>query len=292
MRATLAMGLFGQADNADEQLADAVAFHREFHGALGGRVRVGLGPHAEYTATLPFLEKCADAARRLDCPLHIHVSETRAEHEACIGRHGCTPVGALDRVGFFDGTRALLAHGVWLSDEDIETVAEKGAAVLHNPCSNLKLGSGIARVPEMLRKGVRVALATDGAASNNSLDLWEEMRICALLHKGRLLDATVLPAEEALYLATRGGALALGYEDVGSVEPGFKADLCLVDLDQPYYHPMTDLVHHIVYGGNSRDVEMTLVDGRVVYERGKPIAEDLDAVCARIQDLWENWFNA
>lgn len=93
-------------------------------------------------------------------------------------------------MGFFDGTRALLAHGVWLSDEDIETVAEKGAAVLHNPCSNLKLGSGIARVPEMLRKGVRVALATDGAASNNSLDLWEEMRICALLHKGRLLDAT------------------------------------------------------------------------------------------------------
>ena len=292
LRATLAMGLFGQADNADEQLADAVAFHREFHGALGGRVRVGLGPHAEYTATLPFLEKCADAARRLDCPLHIHVSETRAEHEACIGRHGCTPVGALDRVGFFDGTRALLAHGVWLSDEDIETVAEKGAAVLHNPCSNLKLGSGIARVPEMLRRGVRVALATDGAASNNSLDLWEEMRICALLHKGRLLDATVLPAEEALYLATRGGALALGYEDVGSVEPGFKADLCLVDLDQPYYHPMTDLVHHIVYGGNSRDVEMTMVDGRVVYERGTPIAEDLDAVCARIQDLWENWFNA
>ena len=292
LRATLAMGLFGQADNADEQLADAVAFHREYNGALGGRVRVGLGPHAEYTATLPFLEKCADAARRLDCPLHIHVSETRAEHEACIGRHGCTPVGALDRVGFFDGTRALLAHGVWLSDEDIETVAEKGAAVLHNPCSNLKLGSGIARVPEMLRKGVRVALATDGAASNNSLDLWEEMRICALLHKGRLLDATVLPAEEALYLATRGGALALGYEDVGSVEPGFKADLCLVDLDQPYYHPMTDLVHHIVYGGNSRDVEMTLVDGRVVYERGKPIVEDLDAVCARIQDLWENWFNA
>ena len=195
-------------------------------------------------------------------------------------------------MGFFDGTRALLAHGVWLSDGDIETVAEKGAAVLHNPCSNLKLGSGIARVPEMLRRGVRVALATDGAASNNSLDLWEEMRICALLHKGRLLDATVLPAEEALYLATRGGALALGYEDVGSVEPGFKADLCLVDLDQPYYHPMTDLVHHIVYGGNSRDVEMTMVDGRVVYERGKPIAEDLDAVCARIQDLWENWFNA
>ena len=124
LRATLAMGLFGQADNADEQLADAVAFHREFHGALGGRVRVGLGPHAEYTATLPFLEKCADAARRLDCPLHIHVSETRAEHEACIGRYGCTPVGALDRVGFFDGTRALLAHGVWLSDEDIGIVAE------------------------------------------------------------------------------------------------------------------------------------------------------------------------
>lgn len=292
LRATLAMGLFGQADNADEQLADAVAFHREYNGALGGRVRVGLGRTPSTRLRCPswrsarmrraaWTARCTSTSRR----------RARSTRRASAG-HGCTPVGALDRVGFFDGTRALLAHGVWLSDEDIGIVAEKGAAVLHNPCSNLKLGSGIARVPEMLRKGVRVALATDGAASNNSLDLWEEMRICALLHKGRLLDATVLPAEEALYLATRGGALALGYEDVGSVEPGFKADLCLVDLDQPYYHPMTDLVHHIVYGGNSRDVEMTLVDGRVVYERGKPIAEDLDAVCARIQDLWENWFNA
>ena len=291
LRATLAMGLFGQAENAAEQLQDNVAFFHEYDGALGGLVRVALGPHAEYTATPAFLETCGETARKLGCPLHIHVSETRKEHEECIGRHGCTPVGLLKKVGFFAENRALLAHCVWLSDEDIETVAEAGAAVLHNPCSNLKLGSGIARIPEMLQKGAHVALATDGASSNNNLDLWEEMRISALLHKGRLLDATVLPAEEALYLATRGGALALGYEDVGCIAPGFKADLCLVDLDQPYYHPMTNLVHHVVYGGNSRDVEMTMVNGRVVYEKGRPIVEDLDAVCARVQDLWENWFN-
>ena len=291
LRATLSMGLFGQADNAAQQLEDNVAFFREYDGALGGLVRVGLGPHAEYTATPAFLEKCGETARVLGCPLHIHVSETRKEHEECLARHGLTPVGLLQKVGFFDGNRALLAHCVWLSDEDMDILAQTGATALHNPCSNLKLGSGIARVPEMLQRGVRLALATDGAASNNSLDLWEEMRICALLHKGRLLDATVLPAEEALYLATRGGALALGYADVGSVKPGFQADLCLVDLDQPYYRPMTDLVHHIVYGGNSRDVEMTMVAGRVVYEKGRPIAEDLDAACARIQDLWEHWFN-
>lgn len=290
LRATLSMGLFGQAENAQAQLDDAIAFHRECNGALGGLVRVGLGPHAEYTNTEPYLRRCADVARRLGCPLHIHVSETKKEHEECKARHGVTPVGLLERAGFFDGNRALLAHCVWLEEADIDTLARTGAAALHNPCSNLKLASGFAPVPKMLEKGVRLALCTDGASSNNNLDLWEEMRICALMHKGHALDATVVPAEQALYMATRGGALALGYEDVGSVAEGFHADLILVDIDRPCYQPMTNLVHHIVYAGNSRDVMLTMVEGRVVCENGAIPGVDLEEIRMRAQQYYDDVF--
>lgn len=291
LRATLAMGLFGQADNAAQQLEDAVSFFHEYNGALDGRVRVALGPHAEYTATVPFLKTCGETARKLGCPLHIHVSETRKEHNECIARHGVTPVGLLERVGFFEGNRALLAHCVWVSGEDMDVMARNGAVALHNPCSNMKLGSGFAPVPEMLNRGVRVALATDGAASNNNLDLWEEMRLCALMHKGNTLDATVIPARTALYLATRGGALALGYEDVGCIAPGFQADLCLVDIDQPCYHPMTDLIHHIVYAGNSRDVELTMSSGRILFEKGQPVLPEIQEVYDKVQHLYDHLFN-
>ena len=290
LRATLSMGLFGQADNAQAQLDDAVAFHREYDGALGGLVRIGLGPHAEYTNTEAYLRRCADEARRLGCPLHIHVSETKKEHEECRARHGVTPAQLLERTGFFDGNRAFLAHCVWLEDEDIDLLARTGAAALHNPCSNLKLASGFAPVPKMLRKGVHLALCTDGASSNNNLDLWEEMRICALMHKGYALDATVVPAEQALYMATRGGALALGYEDVGSVAEGFRADLILVDIDRPCYQPMTNLIHHIVYAGNSRDVVLTMVEGRVVCENGVVAGVDPEALRVRAQHYYDTVF--
>lgn len=290
LRATLSMGLFGQADNAQAQLDDAVAFHREYDGALGGLVRIGLGPHAEYTNTEAYLRRCADAARRLGCPLHIHVSETKKEHEECRARHGVTPAQLLERTGFFDGNRAFLAHCVWLEDEDIDLLARTGAAALHNPCSNLKLASGFAPVPKMLRKGVHLALCTDGASSNNNLDLWEEMRICALMHKGYALDATVVPAEQALYMATRGGALALGYEDVGSVAEGFRADLILVDIDRPCYQPMTNLIHHIVYAGNSRDVVLTMVEGRIVCENGVVAGVDPEELRVRAQHYYDTVF--
>ena len=290
LRATLSMGLFGQADNAQAQLDDAVAFHDEYDGALGGLVRIGLGPHAEYTNTEAYLRRCADEARRLGCPLHIHVSETKKEHEECRARHGVTPAQLLERTGFFDGNRAFLAHCVWLEDEDIDLLARTGAAALHNPCSNLKLASGFAPVPKMLRKGVHLALCTDGASSNNNLDLWEEMRICALMHKGYALDATVVPAEQALYMATRGGALALGYEDVGSVAEGFRADLILVDIDRPCYQPMTNLIHHIVYAGNSRDVVLTMVEGRIVCENGVVAGVDPEELRVRVQHYYDTVF--
>lgn len=293
LRATLSMGMFSLFGGEDAQMADNVAFYHECNGALDGRVRVGLGPHAEYTNSESFLRKCAETAARLDCPIHIHCSETRKEHEECKGRHGgLTPVQLMHRCGFFgDEVRTLLAHCVWLEDEDIDILAGTKAAVLHNVCSNLKLASGVARVPEMLEKGVNLTLATDGAASNNNLDVWEEMRICALLHKGNSLDATVLPAEQALYMATRGGALALGYEDTGCIAEGMRADLNLVDMDRFCYQPMTNLVHHIVYAGNSRDIELTMAGGRVVCEKGIVCGLDTERLFAQAQEYYDTVFS-
>lgn len=290
LRATLSIGLFGQAPNAQEQLADGIAFFQEYDGAFNGLIRVGLAPHAEYTNTEDFLRQCADTARKLKCPLHIHVSETKKEHDECIERYGMTPTELLNKVGFFDDNLALLAHCVWLSDNDIDIISKRGVSVLHNPCSNLKLASGIARIPEMIKKNINISLATDGAASNNNLDLWEEMRISALIHKGHFLDATAVTAEEALYMATRGGAKALGYTDVGSIQPGFKADLCLVDMNQPCYQPMTNLIHHIVYAGNSRDVELTMVSGNIVWEKGAKLSFDLENTYKQAQKYYDNIF--
>ncbi len=290
LRATLSMGLFGVAPNWREQIADNVDFFKTYNGRDAGRIRVALVPHAEYTATEEFLTEVAQTAKELGCPIHIHVSETKLEHEECKGRHGgLTPVQLLRKLGILD-VPATLAHCVWLEDEDLDIVKATGASVLHNPCSNMKLASGFARVPEMVKRGIPVALSTDGASSNNSLDIWEEMRLCAIMHKGHTLDATALRARDALYMATRGAALALGYADVGGLEVGNKADMILVDIDRPYYNPMTDLIHHIVYGGNARDVELTMVNGRILYEKGKPFGFDVNEVYERAQWFYDNVF--
>ena len=292
IRAMLSMGMFSLFGNEDAQFADNVAFYNEYNGALNGLVRVGLGPHAEYTNTEAFFRRCAETAAKLDCPIHIHCSETKLEHEECKQRHdGLTPVQLMHKCGFFGkDVLTTLAHCVWLEDADIDLLAGTRAAVLHNPCSNLKLASGFAPVPKMLQKGVNLCLATDGAASNNNLDLWEEMRICALMHKGFALDATVVPAEAALYMATRGGALALGYTDVGSIAEGFRADLNLVDIDRPCYQPMTDLVHHIVYAGNSRDIELTMANGRILCENGVVKGIDTEELYAKAQHDYDTVF--
>lgn len=293
LRATLSMGMFSLFGNEDAQLQDNIVFFNEYNGALDGQVRVGLGPHAEYTNSESFFRKCAETAAKLNCPIHIHCSETRKEHEECKQRHGgLTPVQLMHKCGFFDDSiRTLLAHCVWLEDADIDILSGTKAAVLHNVCSNLKLASGVARVPDMLKKRVNVTLATDGAASNNNLDVWEEMRICALLHKGNTLDATVLPAEQALYMATRGGALALGHEDTGCIATGYRADLNLVNIDSFCYQPMTDLVHHIVYAGNSRDIELTMANGRVVCENGIVCGIDTERLYAQAQMYYDTVFS-
>ncbi len=230
-------------------------------------IRTAIAPHAEYTNSPEFLTRLGDIAVRTGQPIHIHCSETVKEHEECIGRHGLTPVQLFDRLGM---TRVplFLAHCVYVTDEDMDIIRTRGASVLHNPCSNLKLGSGVARIPLMLEKGLKIATSTDGCASNNTLDMWEEMRFSALIHKGVNRDATAVSAKQALYLATRGAAEALGYTDRGALVPGMRADFIVSSLQEPAMQIPTDITNLVVYSGSSRDIVMTVAKGEVLYDHG------------------------
>jgi len=234
-----------------------------------------MSPHAPYTCPPAFIERFVQAAHDLDLPMHTHMSETAAEVEQNVRDYGVRPVEHLDRLGVF-GRPTLVAHAVHLNDDEIALLAERGVAVSHNPASNLKLASGVARVPDMLRAGVTVSLGTDGAASNNNLDIFDEIRLAALIHKGVSGDPTAVPAREALKLGTAYGAKAIWQADLfGMLRPGMRADIIAVDIDQPQYYPRTDLVSHLVYAGSGRDVKHVWIDGvQVVRNR----------VCTRLDE--------
>ena len=223
--------------------------------------------HSEYLTDEQFCRGLAEANRELKRPLHVHVSETEREHRECIARHGKTPIAYLAETGILDHG-GYAAHCVWCTDDDFRIMAEKGVSLIHNPTSNMKLGSGFARIPRAMELGVNVALGTDGCASNDNLDMFEEMHICSLIHKGLAKDPTVLSAWDVIDMATKNGAKALGLDDTGEIAVGKKADLCVVDLGRTHLTPCLDIPNLIVNSMHASDVVMTIVDGRVAYEKG------------------------
>lgn len=241
---------------------------KEFHNEGNGRIKVDAGIHAEYTSTPKMWQAELEFAHEYGLNMHIHLSETRAEHQQCIERYGKTPARMFYEHSVFDRPTNA-AHCVWVSDEDMDLMAEKGVTAVHNPVSNLKLASGIARVFELQKRGVNVALGTDGCASNNTHDMFEELKYAALLQKGTLFDATVLPAYEALKLATVNGAKAQGREGrTGRIQAGYEADIILIDTNKPHLQPLFDPVSAVVYCARGSDVCLTMVQGRVLYENG------------------------
>jgi 5-methylthioadenosine/S-adenosylhomocysteine deaminase len=249
------------------------------------RVRVAIQPHAVYTCSPELLQQCGELADKYDTRLIIHLSETHREVSDCQARYGATPVAHLKSLGLLT-PRLLADHAVVLSDEDLEMLAASGTGVAHCPESNMKLASGIAPVSDLLRRGVPVGLGTDGCASNNNLDLVQEMDTAAKLQKVRHLDPTALPAAAALDLATRGSARVLGWEKVvGTLAPGFKADIVVLDLDRPHLTPLYDPFSQMVYAATGADVQTVLVDGRVLVQDRRLLAFDLEETLARAREL-------
>jgi 5-methylthioadenosine/S-adenosylhomocysteine deaminase len=259
------------------RIEEIVAFHARRHGE-DGRIEVGFAPHAPYTVPVPVLAEIATAARHLDALVHIHVAETEEETTAFRAEHGSSEPAAMAAAGALD-TRVLAAHSVWLSDEDVAVFRAHEVAVAHCPQSNAKLASGVAPLSRLLASGIRVGLGTDGPASNNDLDLWEEIRLAALLARVRDRDAAALPAATAWDLATRSAGLALGRPDLGTLAPGSAADMMAVDLDSPAFVPWLEdvqLVEHLVWSGSSRLVTDVWVAGRQVVEKGRCLTVDID----------------
>ncbi len=231
-----------------------------------GLITFTFSPHAIYTCSFELLEKCAAYAKEHNLPIHTHLAETRTEFSDCEIEHNMTPTAYMESAGLFENP-TIAAHCVVMTDSDLEILKRHNVSVAHNPMSNLKLASGIAPVPKMLDMGINVALGTDGASSNNSLDMFEEIKAAALIHKGAGLDPTAVPAETALKMATVNGARALGFDDLGMIKEGYLADLVVVDLDTPHLKPLYDPISSLVYSAKCGDVEYTMVNGNIVYER-------------------------
>lgn len=241
------------------------------------RLRYCIAPHAVYTTTPALLESLAGLAAELDLPMDIHLAETKTETATCLEQHGCRPVELCRRVGIL-GRNTTAAHCVDLTEAEIALLAETGTVAAHNPKSNLKLASGVAPLPAMLKAGVRMSLGTDGAASNNALNMFSEMSFCALIHKGVHQNPTLVPAQTVLDMATLGGAEALHWPGLGQLAPEGPADLIALDLDSPNLAPMHDPVSHIVYAASGQEVRLTMIDGKILYENGKYHSLDYPAL--------------
>jgi cytosine/adenosine deaminase-related metal-dependent hydrolase len=268
----------GLGEPTDRALQEAVDLCARWHGAAGGRLRYCFAPRFVPSCTGPLLRAVSDEAERAGAVIHTHAAETPLELELVKRATGRDEIAYLDSMGIA-GPRAALAHCVWADPDAVRALARAGTNIVHCPSSNLKLGSGIAPIPEMLRAGCRVALGADGAACNNRLDAFEEMRLAALIQKPRL-GPDAMPAATVLELATLGGARALGLErEIGSIEVGKRADLVALDLSGPHAQPAdAEIVSRLVYAARAADVRHVVVDGRVVVRGGRLITADLGEI--------------
>ena len=257
---------------------EEVELYDTWHKAEDGRILVDAAIHAEYTTSESLWRELRAFALEKNLVLQVHLSETRREHEECIEKYGKTPARLFYDAGVFD-VKTLAAHCVHVTDEDLALFVEKGVSVAHNPMSNLKLASGIARVPEMLKRGINVGLGTDGVASNNNVDLFEEIKLCACLHKGVSGDPCAMSAAQALRCATYGGAKAQGREhECGTIALGMDADLILVDFSAPHLIPCHNPISNLVYAARGSDVCMTMVRGNILYENGVFLTLDAERI--------------
>lgn len=268
--ANLSRSVVGSGENFESMpsVAEAKRLIENYHMKDDGRIRADISIHAEYTTETKCRIKTAELAKEKNLILQIHTSETESEHKKCIEKYGKTPVAQFENEGILDGTRPLLAHCCYITEDDMDIINAKGGSVVHCPVSNLKLASGIAPVLDMIRKGVNVTLATDGVASNNNTDMFEEIKLFSILHKGTSKNPTAIDAMQALRAATVNGARAQGRDDSGMIKEGFVADIIMLDFDRIHLTPCHNAASNIVYAANGRDVVLTMVAGKILYENG------------------------
>lgn len=272
------------AENAADSIRKGTEFIQRWKNR-NGRITPIFGPHANYTLNAEQLRATRDAATRLGVPISIHLSESPFEVQYSQDTYGTTSIEMFDSIGFFDGP-TIAAHVVWPTPQEIPILVEREVGVIHNPTSNMKIASGISPVTAMLDAGLRVGLGTDGAASNNDLDLWEEMRLAAFLQKVEQMNPEVLPAPTVLRMATSGGAAAIGMSDsIGSLEAGKRADLIQVAFDDVHHVPTFDVVSHLVYVTDEQDVASVIVDGKVLMQDREMLTLDTDRIKREAREL-------
>ena len=289
IRAVLSRGLQGGADDpkgGEQRLREALDAALRWKGR--DNISFMLAPHAPYTCDEGYQREVAAEATRLGFPINTHLSESLSEIETIRERYGCSPIELADRAGLLSGT-TVAAHCVQLTDSDIDILARRGVHVVTNPVSNLKLANGVAPVTKLMKAGVNIALGTDGAASNNSLNMFRELSMLTLIHKGVNHDAQAVGAREGFDIATKNGAAAMGRGDIGEIKPGNIADLAILDLDRPNMQPINDPVSALAYSANGGEVETVIVGGRILMENKefltideKRVVHEVSKICERI----------
>lgn len=287
IRAVLARGIIGlcSPEEQEAKLDEAVRFAQSWHNAAGGRITAMMSPHAPYTCPPDYIQRIVEKAELLNLPVHIHLSETRREVEQNLHDYGERPVAHLRNLGVFERP-TLVAHGVHLEEEEMDILHAYDVKISHNPASNLKLGSGIASLPRFIEKGFQPSIGTDSAASNNNLDMFQEVRLAALIHKGVQEDPTVVPASIALKMGTLWGAQSAFLPQIGSLEPGKEADFIVINSAQPHLQPVHDPVSHIIYSARGSDVRHVFVQGRQVVKDGQLVCVDEERVLFEVKSIW------
>ena len=272
IRAVLSYGMidFGDAERREAEIEENLQLFKSCNGMADGRIKVFFGPHSPYTASEELLIKVRELADENNMGIHIHVSETEKEINDSLDEKGLRPFEYLEKIGFL-GPDVVAAHCVWLSDEEIEIIKKHNVKVSHNPCSNMKLASGVAPVSKLIENDICVSIGTDGASSNNNLDLIEELKTASLLQKVSTLDPKVLSSDEAITMATIKGAEALGLEnEIGSIEVGKKADIILIDTNSANMVPdSSSLSSNVIYSANGSNVDTTICNGKILMENKK-----------------------
>ena len=294
IKANLSRSLVSFDENAtikgDWRFNESINWINKYNNANGGRLKMDMSLHAEYTNQEKYIREVAEYTKDNSLRMQLHASESENEHLECIARHGMTPVEYFKDTGVL-ASPTTLAHCVYVTDSDMDILRESGAFVSHNATSNLKLGSGIARLPKLIEKGVCVSLGTDGAASNNTLDIMREYQLASILHKGNNRDAEATRASQMLDIATLNGAKSQGRDDCGKIVVGNRADLVLIDLNAINNKPCFDTYCTLSYSANSSNVLLTMVDGDILYHNGEFTTIDIEKVTYEFDDVCKHYFD-